>query len=105
MAETYYSLTDIVKLCDNLVAAMPTSFYSGIMTVRTGLANIPAADVAPVVRCKDCKYGVPTKNGFLNDMIACENEDSPCGYSSWLCQPDWFCADGERREVQDGAET
>lgn len=75
MAETYYSLTDIVKLCDNLVAAMPTSFYSGIMTVRTGLANIPAADVVardcydrllaendelrkerPVVRCKDCTH-------------------------------------------------
>lgn len=65
--------------------------------VAEHLYIIPAADVAPVVRCKDCKYGVPTKNGFLDDMIACENKDSPCGYSSWLCQPDWFCADGESR--------
>ena len=58
-----------------------------------------ARDTVRVVRCKDCKYGAPTKNGFLDDMIACENKDSPCGYSSWLCQPDWFCADGERREL------
>ena len=48
MAETYYSLTDIVKLCDNLVAAMPTSFYSGIWKVRNTLYRIPAADVVPV---------------------------------------------------------
>lgn len=81
--------------------------YSDITVAHavSKIKEISAADAVDVVRCKDCKYGVPTKNGFLNDMIACENEDSPCGYSSWLCQPDWFCADGERREVQDGAET
>lgn len=55
-----------------------------------------------VVRCKDCKYGMPVKNGFSDDMIACENKDSPCGYSPLLCQFDWFCGDGERREVSDG---
>lgn len=48
MTETYYALTDIVKLIDNLIAAMPTSFYNGIMAVRGGLATAPAADVAPV---------------------------------------------------------
>ena len=52
MAETYYSLTDIVKLCDNLCAAMPTSFFSGIWKVRNTLYRIPAADVVPVVRGK-----------------------------------------------------
>lgn len=45
MAETYYSLTNIVKLTDNLIAAMPTTFYNGIMAVRSGLASIPTADV------------------------------------------------------------
>lgn len=98
MAETYYSLTDIVKLCDNLVAAMPTSFYSGIMTVRTGLANIPAADVVPVVRCGECKwsdnYGLDlmcqkhsgiTKNKLGEDIHFVE----------WHSK-NFFCADGER---------
>ena len=67
MAETYYSLTDIVKLCDNLVAAMPTSFYSGIWKVRNTLYRIPAADVVPVrhgrwlehkswAKCSECGY-------------------------------------------------
>lgn len=89
MAETYYSLTDIVKLCDNLVAAMPTSFYSGIMTVRTGLANLPAADVAPVVRCKDCKYSaVDYENMRYCKLVTYYNH----------VPDDWFCADGERKD-------
>lgn len=79
---------------------MPENMIDAVW-IQEVLDAIPAVDVEPVVRCKDCKYGVPTKNGLLNDMIACENKDSPCGYSSWLCQLDWFCADGERREVQD----
>lgn len=109
MAETYYSLTDIVKLCDNLVAAMPTSFYSGIMTVRTGLANIPAADVVardcydrllvendelrkerPVVRCGECKHRDP------------EDKKCDCGglehSHMFPVADDWFCADGERKD-------
>lgn len=74
MAETYYSLTDIVKLCDNLVAAMPTSFYSGIWKVRNTLYRIPAADVRPVVHgkwknvktgyiCTNCKKHPGTMHG------------------------------------------
>lgn len=91
MAETYYSLTDIVKLCDNLVAAMPTSFYSGIMTVRTGLANIPAADVVPVVRCGECKYCV-------------EHYDTDGNAPYWVCKEwdsgtdyDGYCHYGEKK--------
>lgn len=49
MAETYYSMTELIKLTDTLVAATPTTFYNGIMAVRGGLASIPAADVVPVV--------------------------------------------------------
>lgn len=54
------------------------------------IAILPAADVAPVVRCRDCRW---------------RHDDS---YPMWLpcveveTDPDWFCADGERREVQDG---
>lgn len=65
MAETYYSLTEIVKLCDNLVAAMPTSFYSGIMTVRTGLANLPAADVV----ARDCYDKILAENDDMRAII------------------------------------
>lgn len=49
-----------------------------------------------VVRCKDCKY-------YQTDDIKC-----PCNIGlahattdaeyTWIPEPDWFCADGERRE-------
>lgn len=42
-------------------------------------AEIPAADVAPVVRCKDCKYrdGTP---GQPNILCAQMHEDDFCSY-------------------------
>ena len=89
MAETYYSLTDIVKLCDNLIAAMPTSFYSGIMAVRNGLASLLAADVVPVVRCKECRYAYDSVGGWCCSHGICVD----C-----IVREDFFCADGERKD-------
>lgn len=47
---------------------------------------IPAADVVPVVRCKDCKHY--QHDAFL-DHDWC---DGRC------VTPDYFCADGERKK-------
>lgn len=55
-------------------------------------AEIPAADVAPVVHCKDCEYswedigGLTCSHGICVDCIVRE---------------DFFCADGVKREVAD----
>lgn len=132
MAETYYSLTDIVKLCDDLVEAMPTSFYNGIWKVRNTLYRIPSADVvardcfdkilaenddmraiidtyggleniqsafvklheietadvAPVVRCRDCKYlDKADYGGRRCDLIY-----------HLSVKDDWFCASGEKKD-------
>ena len=52
-------------------------------------AEIPAADVAPVVHCKDCEYswedigGLTCSHGICVDCIVRE---------------DFFCADGVKRE-------
>lgn len=81
MAETYYALTDIVKMIDNLVAAMPTSFYNGIMAVRGGLITAPAADVAKIVRCGECKF-----RGYGGCSL----------HNIWRGE-NFYCADGERR--------
>lgn len=52
--------------------------------------DIPAADVRPVVLCRDCKYNRGTKTWIDNDVTAdCTNGH---GYPPL----DWFCADGER---------
>ena len=55
---------------------------------------LPAADVAPVVRCKDCKYIVEAtvnSNGFLI-----------CHINDMEISPTDFCSYGERKEASDG---
>lgn len=63
---------------------------------KQALASVPAADVAPVVRCKDCKH-------FNHERMECENEavstdhEGGAEYSLnfWL---DDFCSYGERKD-------
>ena len=54
------------------------------------LHDLPAADVVPVVRCKDCEHLVNTTinaNGFLI-----------CDISDMEIAPDDFCSYGEPKE-------
>ena len=52
------------------------------------------ADVAPVVRCKDCKCGKPVRNTLLADKVVnCALYDPMP-----IMQCDDFCSYGERRE-------
>lgn len=54
------------------------------------IRKLPAADVAEVVRCKDCKHLVNATinaNGFLI-----------CEISDMEIAPEDFCSRGERRE-------
>lgn len=52
--------------------------------------SIPAADVAPVVRCKGCKYLV---NATVND-----NGFLICDINDMEIAPDDFCSYGEPKE-------
>ena len=56
---------------------------SRYFNVKFDIENFPAADVAPVVRCKDCKH-------YLG-LAECEFEGHFSGGT------DYFCADGERK--------
>lgn len=54
------------------------------------ISKLPAADVAPVTRCKDCKYIVNATvnaNGFLI-----------CDISDMEIAPDDFCSYGEPKD-------
>ena len=45
-----------------------------------------------LIRCKDCKYYMPYTGRFSGNLYhACEN------LVKNIDDPDWFCADGERR--------
>ena len=55
--------------------------------LEAAIANIPAADVAPVVRCKDCEH-YSGSSGVCNLHLRFSIE----------VKPDDFCSAGERRE-------
>lgn len=60
--------------------------------LKITMANIPAAVVAPVVRCKDCLYW-EAQIGFCHQNSQYYNDGE-----SWdIYQPDDFCSRGERR--------
>lgn len=46
---------------------------------------------AEIIRCKDCIYW---DEGHAEE---CDNLDSVCFHNGW-CKPDWYCADGKRKE-------
>lgn len=53
------------------------------------MQSIPAADVRPVVFCRDCKYwfNAPAADGF-----------NLCERDALIRHEDFFCAAGEKRE-------
>lgn len=57
--------------------------------LETELMKIPAADVAPVVRCKDCKYGEFVKRG---SKYSCRKVEGLLNFC------DFYCKDGVKKE-------
>lgn len=55
-------------------------------------SDAPAADVTPVIRCKDCKYFLPPTK---NDFTACRYDK--CG-GMLAPAPNDFCSYGERKD-------
>ena len=68
--------------------------------VKTLLLRQPAADVVPVVRCKDCKYStLPselTQRYGKPGTLTCHNRYAPCNRRN--VAGDDFCSYGEARE-------
>ena len=59
------------------------------------VASLSAADVAPVVRCKDCKWFADNNDGEwygcqMFQVVRITPEDTP--------KPDDFCSYGERKD-------
>ena len=75
-------------------------FINGIESVLEYAENLPAADVAPVVRCKECKWFADNNDGvwfgcWLYQTIRIIPEDAP--------KPDDFCSYGERKDGETDA--
>lgn len=68
--------------------------------MKSFIKNRPAIDVAPVVRCKDCKWFADNNDGewfgcWLFQAIQIIPEDAP--------KPDDFCSYGERKDGETDA--
>lgn len=92
----------IDRLKRNLDACNPGSFSE--LCYRDAIETVkcfPAADVAPVVRCKDCKHYRNYPNGLC--YLHTEPKTNARGYSGEaVCvEPDDFCSYGERKDEAD----
>ena len=92
-------MTDCIRRTDAVKIAEKYGLANGSVLGRhTGLADciardiseLPAADVAEVVRCKDCKNLVNTTIN-ANCFLICDISDMEIA-------PEDFCSYGERRE-------
>lgn len=67
-----------------------------IDAIKSFVKNRPAADVAPVVRCRDCKYGVMLESG----AVACKRLNGALDGKDCLVvvgyKGDDFCSYGGR---------
>ena len=57
--------------------------------ISDGMKVMKTSEMQPVIRCKDCKHWY--KHHCSHGICATEKTD-----------PDWFCADGERKDDNDG---
>lgn len=58
-------------------------------TVAAVFASAPAADVVEVVRCRDCKHNITSSTRQFYQW---------CDEHHEYHVPDWFCADGKRKD-------
>ena len=98
MAEKEYIERDaVLAYMSEVKAACITNFEYEASAVIEGMIGeikddeIPAVDVAPVVRYKDCKY---------NGTISCPTfNDNPNGKDWQALENDEYCSCGERKEL------
>ena len=89
------------KLCDWCLNTGPS--YCDICVMNRH--DLPAADVRPVVLCRDCKYApIEDEYSSFPEWPFDEFYGNPCPYKcldNWYSRkpaPDFFCAAGEKRE-------
>lgn len=94
MAE-YASLRKIeFELCGG---NLPEKYKAFVRRVLNDRNLIPAADVAPVVRCKDCEYSCKDETGRT-----CEGYWYELSEFAVPVEDDGFCSYGERKDGGDG---
>lgn len=99
----YNELCRLEDLARGRVTDTPTNSpafarYNAQLSERTTLKHLvldaPAADVEPVVRCKDCKHIRPEVDAYTGEAVGCW-----CGLLDLgSIEENHFCSYGERKE-------
>ena len=71
------------------IESLPVAWDSAINALR----NMPAADVVPVVRCKDCKYWQDNNDGYPHEECRWGHGETPDAND--------FCSYGTRKDGDD----
>ena len=93
MADEYIRREDLINhlaICKK-GTDIPNLAWAAITAIECYVRDMPAADVAPVVRCKDCKYGEYDSKPD-GAMVCLRTKD---GF--WRKETD-FCSYGEPRK-------
>ena len=97
MADEYIRRDDFIQHLEKCKkgAAVTNLVWAAIMAIERDVRDMPAADVAPVVRCKDCEHARDL--GFQFGSLV---------HESWFCiyngphttGANDFCSHGQKRE-------
>lgn len=97
MADEYIRREDFIQHLEKCKkgAAVTNLVWAAIMAIERDVRDMPAADVAPVVRCKDCEHARDL--GFQFGSLV---------HESWFCiyngphttGANDFCSHGQKRE-------
>ena len=106
MSERSIHLIDRDELLRNIEADIDISVTGvrNMEAVKCCLQNIlddvkesPVVDALPVIRCRDCKFRMATKNRHKNkERIYCRLFFDPIEHHYYRCHDDDFCSRGER---------
>ena len=93
MADEYIRREDFIQHLEKCKkgAAVTNLVWAAIMAIERDVRDMPAADVAPVVRCKDCQHW--KRNAGLTD-----SPNGHCFEHDIDTNGRDFCSYGERKD-------
>lgn len=87
MSKEYLDRKEVIKILEryDLSSGSTLGYHSGAIECAIAeIGMLPAADVAPVVRCKDCKWYTEAQCGrWVHSEI--EDDDWGRTFHSWAC--------------------
>ena len=108
--DDYIRRSDAINAMANILVSPMVSddeYNIGVRRCMSSVDATPAADVRPVVYCRDCIHRPYSSEPGKTSGFAVEAPDRECkcpcfnpddGWYSWIPDDYFFCGNGERRE-------